>query len=169
LRLLGPRGPAGRGDRAHRRAGDCRRAGVRRRGAAAHRSLRGGRSTPRASGRLSMAHDEAAARAPARSVPASLDVALVKTSSLGDVIHALPVVTDILAACPAARIDWVVEESFAELPALHPGVATIHRVAMRRWRKAPLAATTRAEWARFRAGFRARRYDLILDLQGLPK
>jgi len=100
---------------------------------------------------------------------ATLDVALVKTSSLGDVIHALPVVTDILAACPGTRIDWVVEESFAELPALHPGVATIHRVAMRRWRKAPLSAATRAEWARFRAGFRARRYDLILDLQGLLK
>ncbi|HLS57166.1 MAG TPA: lipopolysaccharide heptosyltransferase I [Zeimonas sp.] len=100
---------------------------------------------------------------------ATLDVALVKTSSLGDVIHALPVVTDILAACPGARIDWVVEESFAELPALHPGVATIHRVAMRRWRKAPLSAATRAEWARFRAGFRSRRYDLILDLQGLLK
>jgi heptosyltransferase-1 len=116
-----------------------------------------------------MAHEEAADRAPTRSVPASLDVALVKTSSLGDVIHALPVVTDILAACPAARIDWVVEESFAELPALHPGVATIHRVAMRRWRKAPLSAATRAEWSRFRAGFRARRYDLILDLQGLVK
>ena len=100
---------------------------------------------------------------------ATLDVALVKTSSLGDVIHALPIVTDILAARPGARIDWVVEESFAELPALHPGVATIHRVAMRRWRKAPLSAQSRAEWARFRAGFRARRYDLILDLQGLLK
>ena len=47
-------------------------------------------------------------RIPARSVPDALDVALVKTSSLGDVIHALPVVTDILAACPLARIDWVV-------------------------------------------------------------
>lgn len=98
-----------------------------------------------------------------------LAIALVKTSSLGDVIHALPVVTDILAAYPGAVVDWVVEESFAELPALHPGVATIHRVAMRRWRKAPLSAATRAEWSRFRNAFRARRYDLILDLQGLLK
>ena len=75
---------------------------------------------------------------------APLDVALVKTSSLGDVIHALPVVTDILAAYPGARVDWVVEDTFAELPALHPGVAALHRVAMRRWRNAPLSASTRA-------------------------
>ncbi len=116
-----------------------------------------------------MADDSTADRITTRAAPATLAVALVKTSSLGDVIHALPVVTDILSAFPAARIDWVVEDSFAELPALHPGVATIHRVAMRRWRKAPLSATTRTEWSRFRAGFRARRYDLILDLQGLLK
>ncbi len=109
-----------------------------------------------------------AASRPAAEPPA-LAVALVKTSSLGDVIHALPVVTDILAAYPGARIDWVVEDTFAELPALHPGVAALHRVAMRRWRSAPLSASTRAQWARFRAGFRQRRYDLILDLQGLLK
>ncbi|RPH60228.1 MAG: lipopolysaccharide heptosyltransferase I, partial [Burkholderiales bacterium] len=101
--------------------------------------------------------------------PSALAVALVKTSSLGDVIHALPVVTDILAAYPGAIVDWVVEEPFAELPALHPGVATIHRVAMRRWRNSPLSLSTRTEWSRFRVAFRARRYDLILDLQGLLK
>lgn len=55
---------------------------------------------------------------------ASPAIALIKSSSLGDVIHALPVVTDIRTAHPEARIDWVVEEAFAELPALHPGVST---------------------------------------------
>ncbi|UCE31234.1 MAG: lipopolysaccharide heptosyltransferase I, partial [Burkholderiales bacterium] len=98
-----------------------------------------------------------------------MDIALVKTSSLGDVIHALPVASDILAAHPQARIDWVVEEAFAELPALHPGIARIHRVAVRRWRRAPFSRATRSEWRSFRAGLRAKRYDLILDLQGLIK
>ncbi len=123
----------------------------------------------RAADRPDGARQSASDPDPSSGTPAALEVALVKTSSLGDVIHALPVVSDILTALPAARVDWVVEEPFAELPALHPGVATIHRVALRRWRKAPLSAATRAEWSRFRAGFRVRRYDLILDLQGLLK
>ena len=63
-------------------------------------------------------------------------IALIKTSSMGDVIHALPVVSDIVAALPEAEIDWVVEESFADLPRLHPAVAEIVPVAIRRWRRA---------------------------------
>lgn len=62
-------------------------------------------------------------------------ILLVKTSSMGDVIHNLPVVSDILAHFPEAEIDWVVEESFAGIPALHPGVGEIIKVAVRRWRR----------------------------------
>ncbi|HXF67585.1 MAG TPA: lipopolysaccharide heptosyltransferase I, partial [Burkholderiales bacterium] len=58
-------------------------------------------------------------------------VLLVKTSSLGDVVHNLPVVSDILAAHPAAEIHWVVEEAFAAIPRLHPGVARVLPVAIR--------------------------------------
>lgn len=96
-------------------------------------------------------------------------IAIVKTSSLGDVIHALPVVSDLLEHRPGSRIEWVVEEAFAELPALHPGVAAVHRVALRRWRRTPLAAPVRAEFAAFRAAFAQAPFDLILDLQGLLK
>jgi heptosyltransferase-1 len=96
-------------------------------------------------------------------------IALIKTSSMGDVIHALPVVTDIVAARPDARIDWVVEEGFADLPRLHPAVREVIPVAIRRWRR---TLATRATWSEIRAT-RARlrevRYDLALDLQGLVK
>jgi len=100
---------------------------------------------------------------------APVRIALIKTSSMGDVIHALPVVTDILAACPGARVDWVVEEGFAELPRLHPGVHEVIPVAIRRWRRALGQAATWGEIRAVRARLRSADYDLALDLQGLVK
>ena len=61
-------------------------------------------------------------------------ILLVKTSSLGDVIHNLPIVTDILQHYPDVQIDWVVEESFADIPKLQPAINQIFTVAVRRWR-----------------------------------
>ncbi len=97
------------------------------------------------------------------------DILLVKTSSLGDVIHALPAVTDMARALPGLALDWVVEAPFADIPALHPAVKTVHTVAMRRWRKDLLGPATRAEVRSFRAALAARSYDCVLDLQGLVK
>ena len=88
---------------------------------------------------------------------------------MGDVIHALPVVTDILSARPDLRIDWVVEEGFADLPALHPGVGEVIPIAIRRWRRQLTRAQTWAEIGAVRARLRLNRYDLTLDLQGLLK
>ncbi|MGC8165048.1 lipopolysaccharide heptosyltransferase 1, partial [Salmonella enterica] len=62
-------------------------------------------------------------------------VLLIKTSSLGDVIHTLPALTDAARAIPGIQFDWVVEEGFAEIPAWHPAVAQVIPVAIRRWRK----------------------------------
>ena len=95
------------------------------------------------------------------------DILLIKTSSLGDVLHNLPVVTDILRQFPAARIDWVVEENFAALPALHPGVREVIPVAIRRWRKSWWAS--RNEMRAICCKLRARHYDMALDTQGLLK
>jgi heptosyltransferase-1 len=95
------------------------------------------------------------------------DIVLIKTSSLGDVLHNLPVVTDIRRHLPEARIDWVVEESFAALPALHPDVRGVVTVAMRRWRKSWWAS--RHEMQAVCRELAARRYDLALDTQGLLK
>ena len=64
-------------------------------------------------------------------------ILLVKTSSLGDVIHNLPVVSDLHLSLPEAQIDWCVEEAFADIPRLHPDVSEIITVALRRWRKTP--------------------------------
>ncbi|NLD70566.1 MAG: lipopolysaccharide heptosyltransferase I [Limnobacter sp.] len=96
-------------------------------------------------------------------------IALVKTSSMGDVIHALPVVTDIVRALPQAQVDWIVEEAFAELPALHPSVREVVPVAVRRWRRSPFASETRREIAGLRKRLRSAGYQCVLELQGLLK
>lgn len=88
---------------------------------------------------------------------------------MGDVIHALPVVSDLVAARPGIEIDWLVEESFADLPRLHPAVSQTIPVAVRRWRRTPFSSAVRSEVGALRAHLRERRYDLALDLQGLIK
>lgn len=96
-------------------------------------------------------------------------ILLVKTSSMGDVIHNLPVVSDILFHFPDAEIDWVVEESFAGIPAMHPGVREIIPVAVRRWRKSPFSRSVRTELSHFIQRLRRKFYDVVLDSQGLIK
>ena len=96
-------------------------------------------------------------------------ILLVKLSSLGDVVHALPVVQDILAALPGARIDWVVEKSFAPVLALNQGLHRIIPCEIRRWSKSPLSAVTRQQWNVFKADLRQNEYDAVIDLQGLTK
>lgn len=94
---------------------------------------------------------------------------IVKTSSLGDVIHALPVASDIARALPGTQIDWLVEESFAELPTLHPAVGAVIPSALRRWRKQPLTGATWREIGNLKRRLRQPAYDRVLDLQGLIK
>ena len=98
-----------------------------------------------------------------------MKILLVKLSSLGDVVHALPVVQDIRAALPGAQIDWVVEASFASILALDTGLRRVIPCEIRRWRKSPLAVATRQEWRAFRAALRLEAYDAVIDLQGLTK
>ena len=62
-------------------------------------------------------------------------VLLIKTSSMGDVIHTLPALTDALSAIPDLQVDWVVEEAFADLAHRHPAVHQVFPCARRRWRK----------------------------------
>ncbi len=95
------------------------------------------------------------------------DVLLVKMSSLGDVVHALPALTDARRARPSLQFDWVVEEAFAPIARLHPAVRHVHPIALRRWRHAPGASRT--QWGEFRQALRARHYAVVLDAQGLLK
>jgi heptosyltransferase I len=94
---------------------------------------------------------------------------IVKTTSLGDVIHNLPVIHDIRHAIPDIAIDWVVEESFADIPRLHAGVANVYTVAMRRWRKHLFSAKTWQEISSLKQQIRSQQYDYVLDTQGLLK
>jgi heptosyltransferase-1 len=96
-------------------------------------------------------------------------ILLVKTSSMGDVIHNLPVVSDLSTKFQQAQIDWVVEESFAAVPRLHAMVRRVYPVAIRRWRSAPMSAGTWREVGEFRRQVGAQPYDAIIDTQGLVK
>ena len=71
-----------------------------------------------------------------------MHILLVKTSSLGDVVHNLPVVSDIRHHFPSAVIDWCVEEGFVDIPKLHPAIRQVIPVALRRWRKSLFQITT---------------------------
>ncbi len=96
-------------------------------------------------------------------------VLLVKLSSLGDVIHLLPAVTDLARARPEVRIDWAVEEAFAPVPAMHPAVERVIPVSLRRLRASPLSPSGWRALAGARAALRTTRYDWIVDAQGLLK
>ena len=97
------------------------------------------------------------------------DILLIKTSSMGDVIHNLPVVSDLAARFPRARIDWVVEEGFADIPRLHPGVRRVLPVALRRWKRQPFSASIWREIRAARQSIQTTYYDIVLDTQGLLK
>ena len=98
-----------------------------------------------------------------------MNILIVKLSSLGDVVHAMPAVQDILASLPGARVDWVVERGFAPLLQRCAGVHRVIPCELRRWRKAPLSHDTRVAWRAFRAELKREAYDAVIDLQGLTK
>lgn len=96
-------------------------------------------------------------------------ILLVKTSSLGDVIHCLPVINDIRAHYPDIQIDWVVEESFADIPRMHPQVNQVITVAMRRWKKNIFSFKSWSEISAFKKTIKQHHYDAVIDCQGLLK
>lgn len=98
-----------------------------------------------------------------------MKILLVRVSSLGDVLHNMPMVADIHRHFPGAEIDWVVEEGYVSLVRLNPGVRRIIPWALRRWRKGLFKAETRAEMKKFFETLRAEQYDYVFDTQGLLK
>jgi heptosyltransferase-1 len=96
-------------------------------------------------------------------------VLIVKTSSMGDVLHTLPALTDAQQAIPDIHFDWVVEEGFAQIPSWHSAVDRVIPVAIRRWRKAWFSAPIKTERKAFRNAVRLQQYDAIIDAQGLVK
>ena len=102
-----------------------------------------------------------------------MKILIIKTSSLGDVIHCLPVINDIRTAQTnnqiSAQIDWVVEESFADIPRLHAGVSNVITVAVRQWKKQLFSTKTWGEISAFKKLIKQNQYDAIIDAQGLLK
>lgn len=94
-------------------------------------------------------------------------VLLIKTSSLGDVVHCLPAVTDLANATPDLELDWMVEESLAEIPRLHPAVSRVIATRQRVWRRRPLSPDTRREFGAMQTAIRGAPYDRVIDAQGL--
>jgi heptosyltransferase-1 len=97
------------------------------------------------------------------------DILFVKTSSLGDVIHHMPAVSDARRHRPDARIGWVVEEAFAPLVRLHRAVDDVIPVASRRWRRAPFSPSTWGEIMRFLRDMRGQTHGTVIDTQGLVR
>jgi heptosyltransferase I len=96
-------------------------------------------------------------------------ILIVKTSSMGDVVQATPVVADILAHFPQARVEWLVDAAFAAIPKLHPGVCRVIPMAWRKWRQQLLSPKTWREMRELRTALQREPYDMVLDLQGLLK
>jgi heptosyltransferase I len=96
-------------------------------------------------------------------------ILFVKTSSLGDVVHNGPAVSDAARALPGAQIDWMVEEPFAGIAAMHRAVRRVIPVAVRRWRTALWRPAVWSEIRDVRQGLRAERYDAVIDTQSLIK
>ena len=98
-----------------------------------------------------------------------MHVLVVKTSSMGDVIHTLPAIEDAAKAIPGIKFDWLIEEGFQEIPAWHDSVDKVIPIALRRWRKSWLKAFLSGEIKLFLNRIRENKYDVVIDAQGLLK
>lgn len=98
-----------------------------------------------------------------------MKVLIIKTSSMGDIIHTMPAITDAVHSVNHIKFDWVVEESFEDIALWHPAVENVIPVAMRRWRRNPIKALLSGEWSHFKKELRDQEYDCIIDAQGLIK
>ena len=98
-----------------------------------------------------------------------MKVLLIKTSSLGDVVHTFPALAEAKLALPDLRVDWVVEEAFADLVRVNSQVERVIPVAWRRWRRELWRPATWKQWWQFKKSIRESQYDLVIDAQGLVK
>jgi heptosyltransferase-1 len=98
-----------------------------------------------------------------------LNVAIVKLSSIGDVVHALPVAAALKRDRPDTRVTWMAEAREATLLAGHPDVDEVVIADTRGWRRGGAGATALRDIAGMRRRLRERAFDVVLDLQGLMK
>lgn len=96
-------------------------------------------------------------------------ILIVRTSAMGDIVHALPVLSRLRESLPGARIGWVVERVFAPLLEGHAGLDAVIPIGLRTWRKKPLARRTWQEFTEFLRNLDAFAADTVLDLMGSHK
>lgn len=96
-------------------------------------------------------------------------VLLIKTSSMGDLVHTLSALEEARSHCPQLVVDWVCEEAFQDIAWLSPCVAHVLPVAIRRWRKRWWSLATWQAWAAFVGRLRGTHYQQVIDAQGLMK
>jgi heptosyltransferase-1 len=96
-------------------------------------------------------------------------ILVVKMSSMGDIVHAQPLVSDVLTHCPDACIDWVCEAPFAAIAEMNPGINQVIPIAWRKWRKRLHDPANRTALIEFVKKLRATQYDWVIDCQGLIK
>jgi len=96
-------------------------------------------------------------------------ILIIKTSSLGDVIHTLPALTDAGLQIPDIQFDWVLEPAFSEIPTFHPLVKNIILSPMRYFRRNFFQSFKNNELKNFYQNLRKNNYDIIIDAQGLIK
>ena len=96
-------------------------------------------------------------------------ILVVKTSSMGDLVHTLPAVTDAARAYPHLVVDWVCEPAFAEIPHWHPSVRDVIQIPLRRWKGRLFQLWFSREFTGYKAALSASPYDAIIDAQGLLK
>lgn len=99
----------------------------------------------------------------------AMKVLIVKISSMGDVLHTLPSLTDAIMHYPNIQFDWIVEENFVEIPHWHNAVNRVIPIAIRRWRKNWLKKSVWQEIIAFRNQLQEQKYNVVIDAQGLLK
>jgi heptosyltransferase-1 len=96
-------------------------------------------------------------------------ILFVKLTSMGDLTHALPALTDAMHAVPNISFDWAIEKSFLEIASWHPAVKTILPTSHRQWRKHPWQTLKNGEISHFIKSLRKETYDLVIDGQTSTK
>ncbi len=98
-----------------------------------------------------------------------MKILLVKTTSMGDLFHVMPAITDLQKARPDIELHWLVEEGFKEIPLWHPFIKKVHLCAIRRWRKQLLLPATWKEISTLKQSLQQEEFDAVIDAQGLIK
>jgi len=102
-------------------------------------------------------------------MPRMMNVLIVRTSSMGDLIHTWPALTDLARHVPDLEITWLAEENFADIARLHPAVGAVIPMAWRRWRKNLFASATWDEMNLLKNRLQTTNWDVVVDAQGLLK